>query len=160
MCGSTSEMISPSVRSTRRSTPWVLGCCGPMLTSISSVRTSNSMMVGSCVGVVAVAISFLRFKSFPRVGLFPIQIVNLLRQDLDRLGEQADGVSQLANVVRRFLAAGMAGRRRHALLGIGGELLGQVPGRFVGCAVHPLTAPGCRGIPAGTRNPCGADSPP
>src|SRR5581483_6393184 len=42
-------MTSPSVRSTRRSTPWVLGCCGPMLTSISSVRTSNSMTVGSGV---------------------------------------------------------------------------------------------------------------
>src|SRR5881409_3850312 len=40
-------MTSPSVRSTRRSTPWVLGCCGPMLTSISSVRTSNSMSVWS-----------------------------------------------------------------------------------------------------------------
>src|SRR6266849_1339135 len=46
-CGVTSEMTSPSVRSTSRNTPCVLGCCGPMLTSISSVRTSNSMMVGS-----------------------------------------------------------------------------------------------------------------
>src|SRR2546430_1622841 len=45
-------MTSPSVRRTSRSTPWVLGCCGPMLTSISSVRTSNSMTVGS--GVVAI----------------------------------------------------------------------------------------------------------
>src|SRR5262249_48624357 len=44
-------MISPSVRSTSRSTPCVLGCCGPMLTSISSVRTSNSMTVGSAVAV-------------------------------------------------------------------------------------------------------------
>src|SRR5689334_15656039 len=47
MCGVTSETISPSVRSTSRSTPCVLGCCGPMLTSISSVRTSNSMIRGS-----------------------------------------------------------------------------------------------------------------
>src|SRR5262245_38568981 len=47
MCGCVSETISPSVRSTSRSTPWVLGCCGPMLTSISSVRTSNSTTVGS-----------------------------------------------------------------------------------------------------------------
>src|SRR5947209_3331406 len=51
-------MISPSVRSTRRSTPCVLGCCGPMLTSNSSVRTSNSTTVGSCGGV-AVAIWLL-----------------------------------------------------------------------------------------------------
>src|SRR6185312_8251711 len=49
MCGVTSEMISPSVRRTSRSTPWVLGCCGPMLTSISSVRTSNSTTVGSAI---------------------------------------------------------------------------------------------------------------
>src|SRR6266511_4648429 len=46
-------MISPSVRSTSRSTPWVLGCCGPMLTSISSVRTSNSITVGSSGGMCA-----------------------------------------------------------------------------------------------------------
>src|SRR5579872_882780 len=46
-------MASPSVRSTSRNTPCVLGCCGPMLTSISSVRTSNSMTVGS--GAVTVA---------------------------------------------------------------------------------------------------------
>src|SRR5580704_6339476 len=42
MCGVTSWTISPTVRNSRRSTPCVLGCCGPMLTSISSVRTSNS----------------------------------------------------------------------------------------------------------------------
>src|SRR3954471_3911402 len=47
MCGVTSETTSPSVRSTSRSTPCVLGCCGPMLTNISSVRTSNSTMRGS-----------------------------------------------------------------------------------------------------------------
>src|SRR5262245_20581746 len=52
-------MISPSVRSTRRSTPCVLGCCGPMLTSISSVRTSNSMTVGSLVGAVAGAVAMV-----------------------------------------------------------------------------------------------------
>src|SRR5512132_2686261 len=51
MCGSTCDTTSPSVRSTSRSTPCVLGCCGPMLTSISSVRTSNSTMRGSSVAV-------------------------------------------------------------------------------------------------------------
>src|SRR5947209_3394361 len=50
-------MTSPSVRRTRRSTPWVLGCCGPMLTSISSVRTSNSTTVGSLRCRSAVAMS-------------------------------------------------------------------------------------------------------
>src|SRR4051812_28096153 len=47
-------MISPSVRSTSRSTPCVLGCCGPMLTSISSVLTSNSTIVWSGAETVAI----------------------------------------------------------------------------------------------------------
>src|SRR3954463_6219868 len=51
MCGTTSETTSPSVRRTRRRTPCVLGCCGPMLTSISSVRTSNSTIVWSLAAV-------------------------------------------------------------------------------------------------------------
>ena len=34
-------MVSPSSSSTRRSTPCVLGCCGPMLTVIVSVRISG-----------------------------------------------------------------------------------------------------------------------
>src|SRR5690349_1777672 len=53
MWGVVSWTISPSVRSTSRSTPWVLGCWGPMLTSISSVRTSNSMTVGSATDMNA-----------------------------------------------------------------------------------------------------------
>src|SRR5262249_48625995 len=32
-----SRMTSPSALTTKRSTPWVLGCCGPMLRVISSV---------------------------------------------------------------------------------------------------------------------------
>src|SRR6266852_2345859 len=63
MCGVTSEITSPSVRSTRRSTPCVLGCCGPMLTSISSVRTSNSMMVGS----LRTAAALLMLLVFPKL---------------------------------------------------------------------------------------------
>src|SRR3972149_7784317 len=47
MYGTASSTISPSVRSTSPSTPWVLGCCGPMFTSSSSVRTSNSTCSGS-----------------------------------------------------------------------------------------------------------------
>src|SRR5688500_19911095 len=38
--GVTDWMTSPSSSSTRRSTPCVLGCCGPMLTVIVSVRIS------------------------------------------------------------------------------------------------------------------------
>src|SRR6185436_10574233 len=40
MWDSDSRTISPSVRTTTRNTPWVLGCCGPMLRSISSVFMS------------------------------------------------------------------------------------------------------------------------
>ena len=35
--GIASPMTSPSVLTTKRSTPWVLGCCGPTLMVISSV---------------------------------------------------------------------------------------------------------------------------
>src|SRR4051812_21764602 len=37
MSGSASFMISPSARTTKRSTPCVEGCCGPMLSVMSSV---------------------------------------------------------------------------------------------------------------------------
>src|SRR5438270_11345300 len=57
-------MISPSVRSTSRNTPCVLGCCGPMLTSISSVRTSNSITVGSSGGTGASCV-VAYFESLP-----------------------------------------------------------------------------------------------
>src|SRR5262245_11417938 len=40
MVGMHDLIVSPSSSSTRRSTPWVLGCCGPMLTVIVSVRSS------------------------------------------------------------------------------------------------------------------------
>jgi hypothetical protein len=40
MVGITDWMTSPSSSSTSRSTPWVLGCWGPMLTVIVSVRSS------------------------------------------------------------------------------------------------------------------------
>src|SRR4051794_15531058 len=95
MCGVVSEMISPSVRRTSRKTPWVLGCCGPMLTSISSVRTSNSTMVGSCRGgAVMVAIDLAHgrtrrrgrnaFSSYPEsAGLLNQPLGILLRRDWD-----------------------------------------------------------------------------
>src|SRR5215217_208623 len=38
--GCTVTTVSPSSSNTNRSTPCVLGCCGPMLTVIVSVRTS------------------------------------------------------------------------------------------------------------------------
>src|SRR5687768_18481004 len=40
MVGFTDTIVSPSSSSTSRSTPCVLGCCGPMLTVIVSVRMS------------------------------------------------------------------------------------------------------------------------
>src|ERR1700736_1681936 len=36
--------VSPSSSSTRRSTPCVLGCCGPMFTVIVSVRSSGIVL--------------------------------------------------------------------------------------------------------------------
>ena len=41
MVGDADSTVSPSSSSTSRSTPCVLGCCGPMLTVIVSVRSSG-----------------------------------------------------------------------------------------------------------------------
>src|SRR5450432_2638255 len=41
MVGAAESTVSPSSSSTRRSTPCVLGCCGPMLTVIVSERRSD-----------------------------------------------------------------------------------------------------------------------
>src|SRR5262249_40063017 len=73
ICGSTSETISPSGRSTSRSTPWGLGGCGPMLTSISSVRTSNSTTRGSssCRGVTLISNASASDVRFPVIGVEP-----------------------------------------------------------------------------------------
>src|SRR3990170_5930318 len=46
MSGWTSTMFSPSSVTMRRSTPCVLGCCGPMLSMSSSVRTGMSLTPG------------------------------------------------------------------------------------------------------------------
>src|SRR3990170_8725935 len=46
MSGWTSTMFSPSRVTTRRSTPCVLGCCGPMLSMSSSVRTVMPLAPG------------------------------------------------------------------------------------------------------------------
>src|SRR5438445_11524867 len=50
MSGSASRTISPSSFSRTRSTPCVLGCWGPMLSSIQSVGGSCSGPNGSCAG--------------------------------------------------------------------------------------------------------------
>src|SRR6187399_2782471 len=42
--GSAPTMVSPSSSSTSRNTPCVLGCCGPMLTVIVSVRNSGIVL--------------------------------------------------------------------------------------------------------------------
>src|SRR5688500_4738493 len=44
MVGMADRTISPSSSSTRRSTPCVLGCCGPILTVIVSLRSSATSM--------------------------------------------------------------------------------------------------------------------
>src|SRR5262249_57499588 len=47
MWGRAARTTSPSVRSSIRSTPWVDGCCGPMLRIISSVSKVSSHGVGA-----------------------------------------------------------------------------------------------------------------
>src|SRR5581483_9538399 len=47
MCGTTSTTSSPSTRRTMRNTPWVAGCCGPMLMLRSIVSSSCSIGTAS-----------------------------------------------------------------------------------------------------------------
>src|SRR6476469_4086129 len=50
MCGMHRTTVSPSSSSTRRSTPCVAGCCGPMLISMCSpTRSGDSSAVGSSI---------------------------------------------------------------------------------------------------------------
>src|SRR5213596_168427 len=77
-------MTSPSVRSTNRSTPCVLGCCGPMLTSISSVRTSNSMTVWS--GFVTVAMGSLQRRLYTANRISSRVLAEKLLQNLQFIG--------------------------------------------------------------------------
>src|SRR5688572_27666742 len=57
MSGCTSTMFSPSSVTIRRSTPCVLGCCGPMFSMSSSVRRAvpilydNATMTSSAHGI-------------------------------------------------------------------------------------------------------------
>ena len=51
MVGDADTTVSPSSSSTSRSTPCVLGCCGPMLTVIVSVRSSGIVVSGSAIGI-------------------------------------------------------------------------------------------------------------
>src|SRR3972149_8191376 len=46
MSGWTSTMFSPARVTMRRSTPCVLGCCGPILSMSSSVRTGSRLAPG------------------------------------------------------------------------------------------------------------------
>src|SRR5437667_12785973 len=43
--GAAESTVSPSSSSTRRSTPCVLGCCGPILTVIVSARISGIRLI-------------------------------------------------------------------------------------------------------------------
>src|SRR5689334_22345172 len=50
MCGTQRTTVSPSSSSTRRSTPCVAGCCGPMLISMCSPSSSGSAAGGALRG--------------------------------------------------------------------------------------------------------------
>src|SRR5512138_2095964 len=87
MVGDAERTVSPSSVSTRRSTPCVLGCCGPMLTVMVSVRRP-----GSCSGVVVASATAGQPISFDVGGEF-------LLRDLERLRH----VRRPADLHRRVL---------------------------------------------------------
>src|SRR5262245_47379967 len=72
--GLAERTISPSSSSTRRSTPCVLGCCGPMLTVIVSVRISATRQ--SILLHVCPELGFGHLERFGRLRRLP---------DLDRI---------------------------------------------------------------------------
>src|SRR5882724_11274607 len=46
MCGSQRSTISPSISTTRRSTPWAAGCCGPKFIVRVLISTSDMSALG------------------------------------------------------------------------------------------------------------------
>src|SRR4051812_43981780 len=123
MVGVIDWMTSPSSSSTRRSTPCVLGCCGPMLTVIVSVRSSamfefgltvssgvRSLVFGLCPAACGAAVSPVRagalgvaLTSAPRAVSLEIRL-ELGLAHFQRLV----GLRRLADLHRVVLARGMA----------------------------------------------------
>src|SRR5262252_8209029 len=78
MTTSQSTTFSPSRRNTTRSTPCVLGCCGPMLITSSSVSNIAPRTVSPCMNGV-----LFNFRFF--LGLTELQPVNrIFHQQLAR----------------------------------------------------------------------------
>src|SRR3982074_2173381 len=84
MSGSASRTTSPSSFSRTRSTPCVLGCCGPMLSSIQSVGGSCSGPDvscgvpgpnGACAGQGPSGSSTTRVSATDGVGLQPFELL-------------------------------------------------------------------------------------
>src|SRR5574337_200834 len=77
MCGAHLTTISPSSSNTRRSTPWVLGCCGPMLMVMvrRSVTTCRPLFPPFRRGLHRVVLAereplpFLRHEDPPKIGV-------------------------------------------------------------------------------------------
>src|SRR5215203_226121 len=86
MVGTAETTTSPSISRTSRNTPWVEGCCGPMLTVIVSRRigmacSSGSRAQGSGIGSGNLCGLPLAFSRQP-LALYPF------------LNQLADGVNQ------------------------------------------------------------------
>src|SRR3972149_3123618 len=72
--------VSPSNSSSKRSTPWVLGCCGPMLSSTVSPSMarldtrwrSSSVVISTCCSVTGFLGLFLGAR-FALLDLFEIE---------------------------------------------------------------------------------------
>src|SRR5713101_4615368 len=84
MSASASRTTSPSSFRRTRRTPCVLGCCGPMLSSIHSVGGSCSGPNGSCAGPGPNGSCLILVSATDRVGLQPFKL--LIAED-DRLAE-------------------------------------------------------------------------
>src|ERR1041384_4402540 len=65
ICGSQRSTISPSISTTRRSTPWAAGCCGPKFI-VSVLISTSDMTLTLCLLVGLLVARQHLLRAFPR----------------------------------------------------------------------------------------------
>src|ERR1041384_7313648 len=77
ICGSQRSTISPSISTTRRSTPWAAGCCGPKFI-VSVLISTSDMTLTLCLLVGLLVTGQHLVRAFPRAQ--EVETAELLRQ--------------------------------------------------------------------------------
>src|SRR4030066_31131 len=150
MSGMQLTTTSPSSSNSRRSTPWVLGCCGPMLSSIvspSSARPETRCLSSSTVASICVRPIGCPFGSLPRVRLAAV--------DLVEVEGELDLFIALRLVLPQRMSHPVVGHQNPAQIRMAGEGDSEKVEEFplvpVGGGKHRLEAGELGGIPFETR---------